>query len=59
MQELFTHLSSYENDADGIEKLVLKTQVREKLLHSEVNQMIQIIFSYNFSIEGKFMKTSR
>ena len=29
--------SSIENDAHGIEKLLLKTQVSEKFLHSEVN----------------------
>ena len=31
---------SIENDAYGIEKLLLKTQVSEKFLHSEVNLII-------------------
>ena len=49
MQELFIHfwvppgLSSIENDAHGNEKLLLKTQVTEKFLHSEVNLIIQHI----------------
>ena len=33
--------SSTENDAHGIEKFLLKTQVSEKFLHSEVNLLIQ------------------
>ena len=36
-------LSSIENDAHGIEKLLLKTLVSEKFLHSEVNLLIQHI----------------
>ena len=32
-----------ENDAHDIEKLLLKTQVSEKFLHSEVNLLIQHI----------------
>ena len=35
--------SSIENDAHGIEKLLLKTQVSEKFLHSELNLIIQYI----------------
>ena len=35
--------SSIENDAHGIEKLLLKTQVSEHFLHSEVNLIIQHI----------------
>ena len=35
--------SSIESDADGIEKLLLKTQVSEKFLRSEVNLLIQHI----------------
>ena len=35
--------SSVENDAHGIEKLLLKSQVSEKFLHSEVNLIIQYI----------------
>ena len=34
--------SSIENDAHGIEKLLLKTQVSEKFLHSEVNLILQL-----------------
>ena len=41
--EFHTGLSSIENDADGIEKLLLKTQVSETFLHSEVNLLIQHI----------------
>jgi hypothetical protein len=37
--------SSMENDAHGIEKLLLKTQVIEKFLHSEVNLIIQYIIA--------------
>ena len=38
-------LSSIENDANGIKKLLLKTQVSLTcFLHSEVNQIIHIIF---------------
>ena len=36
-------MSSIENDAHGIEKLLLKTQVSEKFLYSEVNLLIQYI----------------
>ena len=34
---------SIENYAHGIEKLLLKTQVSEQVLHSEVNLLIQHI----------------
>jgi hypothetical protein len=46
-------------DTDGIEKLLLKTQVSEKFLHSEVNLLIQytkihvittILFRLSFNI---------
>ena len=37
--------SSIENDAHDIEKLLLKTQISEKLLHSEVNLIIQYIIA--------------
>ena len=33
----------HENDAPSIEKLLLKTQVSEKFLHSEVNLLLQYI----------------
>ena len=33
----------HENDAHGIKKLLLKTQISEKFLHSEVNLIIQYI----------------
>ena len=37
--------SSIKNDAHGIEKLLLKTQVNlTSFLHSEVNKLIQHIF---------------
>jgi hypothetical protein len=35
--------SSIENDADDIEKFLLKTQVGENFLHSEVNHLVQHI----------------
>ena len=35
-----------QNDAHGIEKLLLKTQVREKFLLSEVNLIIQYMQSF-------------
>ena len=36
-------MSSIENDAHGIEKLLLRTQVSEKFFHSEVIIIIQHI----------------
>ena len=36
-------LSTIENDAHDIEKLLLKAQISEKFLHSEVNLLIQYI----------------
>ena len=54
---------STENDAHGIEKLLLKTQVSEKFLHSEVNLIIQYnlnkIFFPSWKIgEERWMKRS-
>ena len=45
MQSVAPGSSSIENDAHGIEKLLLKTQVSlTSFLHSQVNQIIHFIF---------------
>ena len=43
-----TQVAIFENDVHGIEKLLLKTQVSEKFLHSKVNLIIQYTFLQRF-----------
>jgi hypothetical protein len=60
LQSVPSELPSIENDAHGIEKLLLKTQISEKFLSSEVNLMdvVQLLFPSNFhtitSLQRKF-----
>jgi len=49
--------SSIENYAQGIEKLLLKTQVSEKFLHSEVNLIIQYIIIQDQDGQNNILKT--